>query len=182
VDVVKTAGWAVIRDKAVNREYDATHMLSPMPFALTLGAAACWGGGNIVGKCIGRVDPLALVGWSSLVAPAPMLALSYALEPARTVAALRHPSLLLLVCVLALAYGGTLFSYGIWAQLMSRYPAGAVAPFALIVPIVGMAATRLFFGEATQAIEWAGAALVMAGLAVNVFGTPLGRGLRRLLA
>ncbi len=37
VDVVKTAGWAVIRDKAVNREYDATHMLSPMPFALTLG-------------------------------------------------------------------------------------------------------------------------------------------------
>ena len=40
VDVVKTAGWAVIRDKAVNREYDATHMLSPMPFALTLGVGS----------------------------------------------------------------------------------------------------------------------------------------------
>ena len=37
VDVVKTAGWAVIRDKTVNKEYDAAHMLSPMPLALTLG-------------------------------------------------------------------------------------------------------------------------------------------------
>lgn len=40
VDVIKTAGWAVIRDKAVNREYDATHMLSPMPFALTMGVGS----------------------------------------------------------------------------------------------------------------------------------------------
>jgi nitrate/nitrite transport system substrate-binding protein len=37
VDVVKTAGWAVIRDKTINKEYDAAHMLSPMPLALTLG-------------------------------------------------------------------------------------------------------------------------------------------------
>ena len=37
VEVVKTAGWAVIRDKALNKEYDAAHMLSPMPLAITLG-------------------------------------------------------------------------------------------------------------------------------------------------
>jgi nitrate/nitrite transport system substrate-binding protein len=40
VDVVKTAGWAVIRDKTLNKEYDAAHMLSPMPLAITLGAGA----------------------------------------------------------------------------------------------------------------------------------------------
>ena len=40
VEVVKTAGWAVIRDKTLNREYDAAHMLSPMPLAITLGAGA----------------------------------------------------------------------------------------------------------------------------------------------
>jgi nitrate/nitrite transport system substrate-binding protein len=39
-EVIKTAGWAVIRDKAVNKEYDAAHMLSPMPLAITLGAGA----------------------------------------------------------------------------------------------------------------------------------------------
>jgi nitrate/nitrite transport system substrate-binding protein len=37
VEVVKTAGWAVVRDKTINKEYDAAHMLSPMPIAMTLG-------------------------------------------------------------------------------------------------------------------------------------------------
>src|SRR5262245_32076380 len=40
VDVVKTAGWAVIRDKTMNKEYDAAHMLSPMPIAITLGVGS----------------------------------------------------------------------------------------------------------------------------------------------
>ncbi len=40
VDVIKTAGWAVIRDKTINKEYDAAHMLSPMPLAMTLGAGS----------------------------------------------------------------------------------------------------------------------------------------------
>ncbi len=40
VEVIKTAGWAVIRDKTLNKEYDAAHMLSPMPLAITLGAGA----------------------------------------------------------------------------------------------------------------------------------------------
>jgi nitrate/nitrite transport system substrate-binding protein len=40
VEVVKTAGWAVIRDKTLNKEYDAAHMLSPMPIAITLGAGS----------------------------------------------------------------------------------------------------------------------------------------------
>jgi len=37
VQVVKTAGWALIRDKMINKEYDATHFLSPMPIAISLG-------------------------------------------------------------------------------------------------------------------------------------------------
>jgi nitrate/nitrite transport system substrate-binding protein len=37
VEVVKTAGWALIRDKMLNKEYDATHFLSPMPLAISMG-------------------------------------------------------------------------------------------------------------------------------------------------
>jgi nitrate/nitrite transport system substrate-binding protein len=40
VNIVKTAGWAVIRDKTLNKEYDAAHMLSPMPLAISVGAGA----------------------------------------------------------------------------------------------------------------------------------------------
>ncbi|HKX95134.1 MAG TPA: CmpA/NrtA family ABC transporter substrate-binding protein, partial [Methylibium sp.] len=40
VQVVKTAGWALIRDKMLNKEYDATHFLSPMPLAISMGAGS----------------------------------------------------------------------------------------------------------------------------------------------
>jgi nitrate/nitrite transport system substrate-binding protein len=37
VEVTKTAGWALIRDKMLNKEFDATHFLSPMPLAISMG-------------------------------------------------------------------------------------------------------------------------------------------------
>jgi nitrate/nitrite transport system substrate-binding protein len=40
VEVIKTAGWALIRDKMINKEYDATHFLSPMPLAISMGAGS----------------------------------------------------------------------------------------------------------------------------------------------
>lgn len=40
VDVIKTAGWAVSRDKSLNMEYDAAHMLTPMPLAISMGAGS----------------------------------------------------------------------------------------------------------------------------------------------
>jgi nitrate/nitrite transport system substrate-binding protein len=37
VQLNKTAGWALIRDKMINREHDASHFLSPMPIAMSMG-------------------------------------------------------------------------------------------------------------------------------------------------
>ena len=37
VEVTKTAGWALVRDRVINREFDASHFLSPMPLAMSLG-------------------------------------------------------------------------------------------------------------------------------------------------
>ena len=37
VQLVKTAGWGAIRDGMLNRQLDATHFLSPMPLAMSLG-------------------------------------------------------------------------------------------------------------------------------------------------
>ena len=37
VALMKTAGWALIRDKMQNREQDASHVLSPMPLAMSMG-------------------------------------------------------------------------------------------------------------------------------------------------
>ena len=37
VQLMKTAGWALIRDKMINKEHDASHFLSPMPIAMSMG-------------------------------------------------------------------------------------------------------------------------------------------------
>lgn len=40
VQVVKASSWAMIRDLSINGETDATHMLSPMPLAISIGAGS----------------------------------------------------------------------------------------------------------------------------------------------
>lgn len=40
VTLNKTAGWALIRDKMLNKEHDASHFLSPMPIAISMGAGS----------------------------------------------------------------------------------------------------------------------------------------------
>jgi len=37
VTLNKTAGWALIRDKMLNKEHDASHFLSPMPISMSMG-------------------------------------------------------------------------------------------------------------------------------------------------
>jgi len=38
--VKRAAGWAMVRDWAINKNIDAAHMLSPMPLAITLGVGS----------------------------------------------------------------------------------------------------------------------------------------------
>jgi O-acetylserine/cysteine efflux transporter len=156
------------------------HGASLVPFLMVIAAAFCWGLGNVLGKLAGRIDMLAFVVWSSLAAPLPLLALSFWLEGPDAFVGLLHPSWMLVICVATLAYGGTLIGYGVWSRLLGLYSAAVVAPFALLVPVVGMIGGSIIFGEPLTAIELIGSALVMAGLTFNVFGDRLMRWRARL--
>ena len=146
------------------------HGASLGPFLLVIAAAAFWGIGNLIGKIAGKIDMLAFVVWAALAAPAPLVLLSLIFDGPAPLAALLHPSLTLALCVALLAYGATVISYGLWARLLALYSAAEAAPFALLIPIVGMVSGAVVFGEPLSAIELIGAALVMAGLTFNVFG------------
>ena len=147
------------------------HAMTLAGFVLTLCAAGSWALGNIVTKKVGKVDLVGLVVWGSLIPPLPFLALSYAFEgPRRIVAALSGIGATSIFAVVYLAFIATLLGYGLWSRLLARYPASQVAPFSLVVPIVGLASASVFLDEHLTTPQIAGAALVMAGLAVNVFG------------
>ncbi|MEM5312153.1 EamA family transporter [Paraburkholderia sp. JHI869] len=140
-------------------------------FVLTLCAACMWALGNIVTKKVGKVDLVGLVVWASLVPPLPFLVLSYFMEgPQRIAAALSGIGMTSVGAIVYLAFVATLIGYSLWSRLLSKYPASQVAPFSLLVPIVGLASASLLLGEQLTSAEIGGAVLVMGGLAVNVFG------------
>jgi O-acetylserine/cysteine efflux transporter len=146
-------------------------------FLLTIAAASMWAAGNIVTRAVarcGQINQLAFVVWASLVPPLPFLALSLLIEGRPAMAeALTGFNWRSLAAVAYLAWAATLLGYGLWTRLLSRYPANQVAPFSLLVPVVGLTTGWLVFDEALRPVHLAGGALLMIGLAVNLFATRL---------
>jgi O-acetylserine/cysteine efflux transporter len=167
---VATAGIAVL---AAQELIDGAHA-TLAGFALVLVAAFAWGVGNVISKRAAaayEADMFSLVVWSSLVPPLPLALLSCFFEGGATVwAAVTSAGMLTWGCVLVLAWGATLFGFGSWARLLSRYPTGLIAPFALLIPVSGMASGAIFLGESLAPLQAAGGALVFAGLVENVYG------------
>ena len=140
-------------------------------FALTIAAASMWALGNVVTRKLGKVNLVGLVVWGSLIPPLPFLALSLWLEGPELISqSLRTLSLDSMLVLAYLAFGATILGYGLWSRLLSRYPASQVAPFSLLVPVVGISSSALLLDERLGGLQMVGAALVMAGLLINVWG------------
>jgi O-acetylserine/cysteine efflux transporter len=143
--------------------------LTLLGFGLAMGSAISWGIGNILLKGIGDVEMLPLVVWLSLVPPLPALALALMMDrPAGLVYDLSSASAAAVVSTLYLGVVATILAYAIWGQLLRRYPAATVTPFALLVPFVGAYSSALVFGERFGPLRLAGMALVLLGIAVIV--------------
>ena len=56
-----------------------------------------------------------------------------------------------------------------------------VPPFALLIPVSGLASGALFLGESLAPVQIGGVALVFAGLVVNVYGLKMRAWLARRL-
>ena len=142
---------------------------SVLGLALILLAALSWAGANIASKRAGKAHMLAYVVWSSAFAVPPLLALSLVFEgPAAMQASLLGASASTWGAILWQAWGNTLFGYAAWGWLLARHPAATISPLALLVPVFGMGASAVWLGEALPVWKLVAAALVMAGLALNL--------------
>ena len=141
---------------------------------LTLIAAFNWAAGNTVSRRAGQVNMLGYVVWSSAFAVPPLFALAWVFEGREAiVAGLQAADATTWAAVLWQSVGNTLFGYAAWGWLLARHPAGTVAPMALLVPVFGMTASAAWLGEPLPAWKLAAAALVIGGLALNLFGPRL---------
>ena len=147
--------------------------MTSLGLVLNLLGAASWAIGNVVVSAMRRAgiqpEPFGLVIWSSLIPILPFLLISGLFE--------RHVypdwqaiSWHSMVSALYLAWAATLLGYGLWSRLLSQYEPNRVAPFTLLVPVVGLLTAWLVLGERLNQWQLWGSACLLIGLAVNVLG------------
>ncbi|MFG1768747.1 EamA family transporter [Nocardia salmonicida] len=181
---VQMAGLAVAVLGMVVIGADRMANATLLPVLLTLAGGLGWAFGNIGARRAGAdspgYNPMHLTLWMSVVPVLPMLALSMVVEGPGTgfraigtaFSADGLPALAALAYIAVLA---TVCGSGLWTYLMSRYPAGTVAPLSLLVPVVGIAAAWAVLDEQPSVAALAGGAIVIAG----AFAATTGRGLTK---
>jgi len=140
-----------------------------VPVVLTLCGGLGWAFGNLANRQARAAEPFRLTLWMSVVPPLPLLALSLVVEgpdaigTSLTTLGTRQGALALsglLYTVLV----ATVVGSGVWTSLMARHPSSTVAPFSMLVPVVGIAASWLLLREPTPLVEIALGSLVVAGV------------------
>jgi O-acetylserine/cysteine efflux transporter len=146
-----------------------------LPVVLTLCGGLGWALGNLASRQARAPQPLRLTLWMTVVPPLPMLAVSLSVEgPDRIGTSLTTLGTTTGVLALAgLAFTvvvATVVGSGIWTTLMSRHPSSTVAPFSMLVPVVGVGASWLLFRERVYLVELVCGAVVVAGVLLSSAG------------
>ena len=143
-------------------------------FVLTLSAAAMWALSNIVARRasqIARYEPFPFVVWSSVFPIVPFALIALATDgPASLQRQLQGMGPGAWFAVVYLALADTLLAYSLWTRLLQRHAATRVTPFSLLVPVVGLWAAWVAYGEAPLGLQWLGTGAVLLGLVVNQVG------------
>ena len=148
---------------------------------ITLAGAAFWGLSNIVirkasADTAGRgeqLDMFGMVVWSSLIPPLPFLLFALIQDSPKTIySAITTLSGVSLFAILYLAFGATLFGFGVWSKMLSKYSAGQIAPLSLLVPVTGLLTASLVLHEQLSITQWSGCFFVICGLIITTFGLP----------
>jgi O-acetylserine/cysteine efflux transporter len=140
-----------------------------LPVVLTLAGGLGWAIGNVCSREAKAPNPLHLTLWMAVVPPVPMFALSLLMDgPHRVAGAFTSltswaawESVLGLLYIVIVA---ALVGYGIWNTLLSRNPSSSVAPFSMLVPIIGVLSSWVAFGERIPPAELVAGAAVIGGV------------------
>ncbi|VXC53429.1 EamA family transporter [Aeromicrobium sp. 9AM] len=151
-----------------------------VPLLVLLGAATSWAIGNVIARQAGVSSGFSLVVWSALVVPLPALVLSLLVDGGGEVGrALTHLSGVAIASTAFTAIGASLVGYGIFNSLLARYPASAVVPFVLLVPVIGILTAWIVQDEVPTVLELVGGTVMLVGVAAATISRRLAGGSTR---
>lgn len=138
-----------------------------LALVLTLLAALSWATGNVVVRAARVSGGLSVTVWSAVVVPLPALGLTLIVDGPAGVAdgfaAFGWQAALSTAYTAVLA---SLVGYAIFNSLLARWPAAAVVPWILLVPVVSMTAAWVVLGDTPAPGEVLGGTVMLAGLLV----------------
>ncbi|MBS9374201.1 EamA family transporter [Rhodococcus sp. B50] len=139
-----------------------------IPMLLGLLAGLSWAIGNIATRKAGAADPMRLMLWMCVVPVLPFFGVSWFVEGPQAWSTLGTAVTtvdggLALAGLTYVVLAGTIAGTGIYASLLSRHPAGTVAPLSLMVPVVGFTVAWITLGERPTPSSLIGGVIVVVG-------------------
>ncbi|MGD9509908.1 MAG: DMT family transporter [Geminicoccaceae bacterium] len=138
-----------------------------LPALLVALGALSWAAGQGVMQSMARDGGRVLTAGIAVNA-LPQLVLASALLEHGQLEAMRTASAAQWGAVLTFSVGGFAVAYTIWYGLLRRHPMDRVAPFMLLMPVIGVAFSAAAYGERPSPQELAGGAVVLVGLALVI--------------
>jgi len=137
---------------------------------LLLASACGWATSALISKSGPTVNPLVLVGWSSLFCIPQMLLLGMWLEPITTTK-IAHISGGAIISIVYSALFASMLGYTIWYFLLKKYPSSVVLPYSLLHPVLAVFLGIVFMGDSANPMKLCGGLFVITGVAIGAIGT-----------
>ncbi|WP_207458307.1 EamA family transporter [Azospirillum sp. SYSU D00513] len=141
------------------------------PLLMILAASFAFAVASIQMKLLGDVNGFALNGWMALFALPQLLILSLILETGQ-IEALLNSTWRGWGAIGYMAFGVTIFAYGLWYPLLSRYAVNQTIPYLLMVPVFGVAAGVLLMDDPFTLSLVIGGLMTVGGVAIVVKRRP----------
>lgn len=136
---------------------------------LILVAAFCWSLCNLIVKIKKPDDMIAFIVWSGLFSTPPLLIFTLITEGTQSFQSLySHTTWNVVFSILFQCFVTTICGYMIWNNLLKKYPASAIAPLSLIVPIAGILISYIFLNEELSLIQMTATTCILIGVAILV--------------
>jgi O-acetylserine/cysteine efflux transporter len=139
---------------------------------LVIASGFAWAVSNILMKLCGKINMFRLVIWMSIIPPVPLFLISLLFETGH-MNALSNISWAGAGSILYTGLISTILAFAIWGRLFQKYSPNIVAPFSLLVPIVGIVSSFIILDERFTYIDLIASCMVFAGLSLIVFGSKL---------
>lgn len=128
-------------------------------------SAASWAWANILVKDLKDISPLAIMGWMGIFTCPVLAAMSYFWE-ADQLSHIVSASMVTWACLLFTVLGSSVLAYHLWYKLVGRLSVQQIAPFALLAPVISVAASVALLGEDLSLYKVLGGVMTLGGVAI----------------